>query len=221
MARIPLIKQADARLWRSIPRRRRLLLSIARRRYGTELDATGAIAHHPGVYWPWGLMELANDRRRSVLPGELGHLVEVVAAAEIGCSWCVDFGAALWERKGLDPGVVREAVRWRESTAFGSDERAAFAYAVAVCAQPPAVDDAMVADLRDRFGDAGVVELTYLIALENLRSRFNSALGLSSQGFSSGDVCSLLPASRSSDRSLPGAATPNTVSISPSRTAST
>ena len=49
---------------------------------------------------------------------------------------------------------------------------------------PPEVTDEMVADLRMRFTDAQVVELTAMIALENQRSRTNIALGLTSQGFS-------------------------------------
>jgi hypothetical protein len=33
------------------------------------------------------------------------------------------------------------------------------------------------------------MELTYLIALENLRSRMNLALGITKQGFSSSEAC--------------------------------
>ena len=41
----------------------------------------------------------------------------------------------------------------------------------------------MVAGLRRQLDDAALVELTMMIAVENVRSRFNSALGLTSQGF--------------------------------------
>jgi alkylhydroperoxidase family enzyme len=51
------------------------------------------------------------------------------------------------------------------------------------------VTDEQVADLERRFGRDGVVELTYQIALENLRPRMNSALGITGQGFSSDDAC--------------------------------
>jgi alkylhydroperoxidase family enzyme len=57
---------------------------------------------------------------------------------------------------------------------------------------PPEVTDDMVADLRTRFTDAEVVELTATIALENQRSRTNTALGLTSQGFR--DHCDLATA---------------------------
>ena len=45
------------------------------------------------------------------------------------------------------------------------------------------VTDAMVAGLRGRLDDAALVELTMMVAVENTRSRFNAALGLTSQGF--------------------------------------
>lgn len=169
----------------------RLSLAYGRKRYGTDLDSALAMSHHPGVLFPWALMETAGQKRRSALPEHLPDLVVFVAAVRLGCSWCVDFGASQWEQQQLDPATLREATRWRESDAFDDDTRAAFAYAEAMSGSPDEVDDEVVADLRRRFGDKGVVELTYLVALENMRSRFNLALGLSTQGFSSGDACSL------------------------------
>jgi alkylhydroperoxidase family enzyme len=50
-------------------------------------------------------------------------------------------------------------------------------------ATPPEVTDEMVAGLREDLDDAQLVELTEIISVENLRSRTNSALGLTSQGF--------------------------------------
>ena len=47
----------------------------------------------------------------------------------------------------------------------------------------------LVARLLDALGTPAVVELTQMIALENMRSRCNSAAGLQSQGYS--DVCDL------------------------------
>ena len=62
-------------------------------------------------------------------------------------------------------------------------------YAEAMTATPPAVSDDMAESLRADLGNDGFVELTIIIAVENERSRFNSALGLTSQGFK--DRCEL------------------------------
>jgi AhpD family alkylhydroperoxidase len=193
MARIPLVRLDGTGETRARGMTRLVLLA-GRRWLGREADPVGAAAHNSGILWRTLVSGGVNTRRRSVLPDGLAELVTFVTAVDIGCSWCVDFGASVWERKGLDPQILREAVNWRTSDRFDADQRAAFDYAEAVTAQPPQVDDAMVADLRARFGDAGVVELTYLIAFENLASRFNSSLGLSTQGFSSGDACALAAA---------------------------
>jgi alkylhydroperoxidase family enzyme len=56
---------------------------------------------------------------------------------------------------------------------------------------PPMVEDSHVVRLRAFLDEAQVVELTMTIAIENQRSRFNAALGLSSQGFA--DRCELKP----------------------------
>ena len=51
------------------------------------------------------------------------------------------------------------------------------------------VTDEMVAGLRRQLDDAALVELTMMVAVENSRARFNSALGLTGQGFR--DRCDL------------------------------
>ncbi len=44
-------------------------------------------------------------------------------------------------------------------------------------ATPPAVTDELVAQLREQLSAAQLAELTAIIAVENLRSRINAALG--------------------------------------------
>jgi len=45
------------------------------------------------------------------------------------------------------------------------------------------VTDALHGRLRRHFSEAQIVELTAAIALENFRSKFNTALGIEAQGF--------------------------------------
>src|SRR4051812_19746397 len=90
---------------------------------------------------------------------------------------------------GLDIDRLKEIGDYATSPRYGDDERAAIAYADAMTATPTKATDEQIADLERRFGRDGVVELTYQIALENMRSRMNTALGITEQGFSSGDAC--------------------------------
>jgi alkylhydroperoxidase family enzyme len=53
----------------------------------------------------------------------------------------------------------------------------------------PAVTDELAARLIARLGEPAYVELTAMVAVENLRSRMNSAFGLTGQGFA--DRCAV------------------------------
>jgi alkylhydroperoxidase family enzyme len=45
------------------------------------------------------------------------------------------------------------------------------------------VDDALFARLKDHFDDDAIIELTAIIAYQNMSSKFNAALGVPAQGF--------------------------------------
>ena len=64
-------------------------------------------------------------------------------------------------------------------------------YAEAMSHTPPTVTDELSAGLLDALGAAALVELTAVIALANMYTRSNVALGITSQGFS--DACELKP----------------------------
>jgi len=127
--------------------------------------------------------------RWDALDPTLKSYAQLASAGVIGCSWCLDFGYFLAHHDGLDVAKVREVPRWRESDVFSPLEREVLAYAEAMSTTPLTVTDEMTASLLDQLGAPAVVELTQIVALENMRSRFNSAAGLQAQGYS--DVCEL------------------------------
>ena len=58
---------------------------------------------------------------------------------------------------------------------MNEQERAALAYAEAVTATPPQVDEALKRELKRLFTDETISEMTALIAFQNLSARFNAA----------------------------------------------
>jgi hypothetical protein len=54
---------------------------------------------------------------------------------------------------------------------------------------PADVPDELRADLRAELGDAGVVQLAAIVAVENFLGRFNRGVGIESQGYSEGAAC--------------------------------
>ena len=161
----------------------------AKRRYGEVPEPFAVSAHHRGLLVAGAIHETAVQRASTKLPANVRELAVFWTARTIGCSWCVDFGSMLIRLDGLDVERLKYVDDYATSPLYTDDERAAIAYADAMTTDPHTVTDEQVADLRRRFGDAGVFELTYQIGIENMRARMNTALGITEQGFNSGDAC--------------------------------
>ena len=166
----------------------RLTAWYSRRRFGTVADPAAAMGHNPRVLIGYARFEMAVEKWHRLDP-TLKHLAEMAASVAIGCSWCVDFGYWVATCEGTDPAKMRDVPRWRDSDVYTDLERRVLEYAEAATATPPTVPDELVESLRRDLGEAALVELTMMIAVENQRSRFNSALGLTSQGFT--DRCEI------------------------------
>jgi alkylhydroperoxidase family enzyme len=161
----------------------RLAEWYSRRKFGVMLDPARGLGNHTGVLGAYARYEMAAMRWQRV-GRDLKDLAVMAVATRIGCSWCVDFGQ--WELRmhGIPLEKVRAVPNWRGSAPFTDTERLALEYAEAMSVTPPEVTDELVTRLRTRPDDGQVVELTAMIALENLRSRINTAFGLTGQGFS-------------------------------------
>lgn len=167
----------------------RLLEWYSRRTYGDVLDPGRALAHNMRVLWADLRFEQA-VAKFSALDPVLKELAVMSAAATIGCSWCMDFGYWDGHKLGIATEKLRAVPAWREhAEVFSQTELAVMEYAEAMCQTEPAVTDEMAQRLRTELGERAFVELTFMVGLENLRSRVNSALGLRSQGFA--DRCEI------------------------------
>jgi len=167
----------------------RIMYRIATRRFGQVPEPFAVAAHHRGLMVAGAVHETMIERASTTLPASVRELAVFWTARTVGCSWCVDFGSMLQRLDGLDMERLKDIDSYATSSLFTDDERAAIAYADAVTNDPHAVTGEQIADLRARFGDAGVIELTYQIGVENMRARMNTALGITEQGFNSGDAC--------------------------------
>jgi AhpD family alkylhydroperoxidase len=167
----------------------RVMYRIAKRRFGEVPEPFAVAAHHPRLLVANAVHETLLQSGSKKLPASVRELAVLWTARTVGCSWCVDFGSMLMRLENLDVDRLTSIDDHATSPLFTDDERAAITYANAMTTDPHTVTDEQVADLRKRFGDDGVIELTYQIGVENMRARMYSALGITEQGFSSGDAC--------------------------------
>jgi 4-carboxymuconolactone decarboxylase len=166
----------------------RLVYRLSRRELGRDVDPVAVYAHAPGVLIGYGLFEKATARQRRV-PERLKALAELKAGALVQCEFCSDIGSALGRDAGITEAQLLALPRYRESPEFSPLERLVLDYAAAMSRTPAEVGDELFAAMREHFDERELVELTNVIALENMRARFNCAFDMTPAGFSEGMVC--------------------------------
>jgi len=79
---------------------------------------------------------------------------------------------------GVDPEVLAELPRFRESSLFTDLEKLALEYAEAMSATPARVPEELFRALEVQLSPEQMVELTAAVALENFSARFNQAFDI-------------------------------------------
>lgn len=175
-----------------------------RRKYGAVLDSALLWARAPRLFLGVAILYGMIDRRASPIDPALRSLITVRVSQINHCPFCVDLNSATLLRRGADPEKVRALEHWRESGLFDDRERAALDYAEAMTLSQSGVDDAMMERLKRHFEDDAIVELTGLVAFQNMSSKFNAALGVPAQGFCALSISTSQPSKKENESSHGG-----------------
>lgn len=167
-----------------------LVKMAMRKMVGEVPEGARVLWHQPAVFKD--MMRFGGKTEKwDRLDATLTALASMAAAAEIGCSFCLDLGYFTAHHKGLDEAKAREVPRWRESEVFTPMEREVMEYAVAMCQTPPAVTDELSKSLLEQLGAPALVELAAKVGFMNASARSNVALGIRSQEYAA--ACGLQP----------------------------
>lgn len=156
---------------------------LQRRNYGQVLL--------PGLLWgkvPLLFAAVASlygviNRRRSPINAQLRSLVTVRVSQINHCHFCIDINSmTLAKRCGSEDKVLALA-NWREQSIFSEQERAVLDYAEAMSDNRQRVTDAQVRLLKTWFDERAIIDLTGLVAFQNMSAKFNAALDVPAQGF--------------------------------------
>lgn len=193
MARIRRVTARDAGLGVKLAfffTRRSLARLTGGRQPERMIEPVELYAHAPGLLRAYGGLEQATAKLHR-LDNRIKALAELKAATLTHCEYCIDLGSRIARGWGLSDEELLALPSYRTSPLFSDVEKLVLDYAVGMTRTPVEVSDALFGELRNHFDDAQLVELTHLIALENLRGRFNLALGVGAAGFSEGMVCAV------------------------------
>jgi AhpD family alkylhydroperoxidase len=161
----------------------RLFLANQRRRYGRALEPARLWGRTPWVFAALSLLYGALDRKRSPIEPALRSLITVRVSQINWCAFCIDINSANCLKRGVSEAQLAALPQFEDSDAFDERTKAALAWAEAMTRSDAEVGDALVERVKRHFDDDALIELTALVAFQNMSSKFNAALGVQPQGF--------------------------------------
>jgi AhpD family alkylhydroperoxidase len=192
MARIKPVPSAQAGLRVRIAYHftRRGIRKLTGRETAQMIEPVQVYAHVPVLFRGYAKLEQATARLHR-LDKRLHALAELKAATLTQCGYCIDMGSAISRRWGLTDEEILALPSYQASPLFSELDKLVLGYAVGMSRTPTHVPEELFDRLRQHLDDGQIVELTHHIALENMRGRFNLALGIGPAGFSDGAVCAI------------------------------
>ncbi|MFI7148469.1 carboxymuconolactone decarboxylase family protein [Nonomuraea sp. NPDC050022] len=152
---------------------RELLNDIIGRRGGVG-DMVATMAHSPALLQ--GYLDLSRAMKRVKLPRALSEKISLAVQEWIGCGHCLQAHAEGGRAAGLSESDIALA---RQGTSTDAREAALIALAVRVLAEPSAITDEDVAEVRAHgWSDRIVAEIVGVVALNLLTGAFNLLVGL-------------------------------------------
>ena len=154
-----------------------------KRKYGAILQPGLLWARVPKLFATVAMLYGVLDRKSSPLDPALRSLATVRVSQINWCHFCIDINSAALAKRSGSLEKVEKLAQWKESNLFNEKEKVVLEYTEAVTYSDQQVTDELIDRLKRFFDEDGIVELTGLIAFQNMSSKFNSALDVPPQGF--------------------------------------
>jgi AhpD family alkylhydroperoxidase len=154
-----------------------------KRKYGQILKPALIWARVPRLFAAIAILYGVLDRKSSPIDPVLRSLITVRVSQINGCRFCIDINSAVLAKRTGSMNKVEALEKWQESELLDNKEKVVLEYAEAMTYTDRQADDDLTQRLYQYFNEDEIVELTGLIAFQNLSSKFNSALDLPAQGF--------------------------------------
>jgi len=166
----------------------KIIFWLQKRKYGEVLKSAIIWAKSPKIFlalsWLYGVL----DRNSSPLSASLRSLVIVRISQINGCSSCIDLNTSVLLSRGISKEKALVLQNWRTSELFTNLEKVTLEYAEAVTDSSKKVKNELRSKIQGFFSETELVELTALIAFQNMSTKFNNAFGVEPQGFCSIDM---------------------------------
>ena len=112
------------------------------------------------------------------MPKRLLELAIVTVSKLNKCEYCVANHTPFLIVEGVSAAGVERVLYYRDHPEFDERDKLVVEYAIAAWERPNRIPEALFAQLKTRFSEAQLVELTLRITLCGFFNKFNDALGI-------------------------------------------
>lgn len=163
----------------------RMMFWLQKRKHGSVFLPTKAWGLSPWLYAAFMFFNSVLTRKSSPINPALRALINTYISQLNHCAFCVDLNASFLEKLGITQNKIMSLADYNSSALFNEKEKLALSYAERMTKSSMQVDDDLFQALSRFFNQNGIIELTAMIAFQNLSSKFNAALSIEPQGFCS------------------------------------
>lgn len=161
------------------------LLWLQKRHYGKILNPAKLWGRRPTLFWLVAGFFGYLDRRSSPISPVIRSLVCVRVSQLNDCAFCVDANGMKLAERCDSVEKIKALANWQQSDLFDPQERAVLSYTEAMTITGQRVTNEMLTTLKQWLDEDAIVDLTALVAFQNLSAKFDTALDVPEQGFCS------------------------------------
>lgn len=163
----------------------KFLFKLQHKKYGQVLNSAMIWARCPRIFLALSWLFNAVDHKKSTLAADLRTLIIVRVSQLNGCEFCIDLNSSVLIKRGVSMDKALALKDWSQSDLFSRHEKIVLEYAEAVTRSTQALAEEQRAKINQLFDEKQIVELTALIAFQNMSTKFNNAFAVEPQGFCS------------------------------------
>lgn len=161
----------------------RIILFFQRKKFGFDLNPTKAWGMVPRLMLGMNFFFKLITSKNSKIDVGLRTLISVRISQINNCEFCIDMNSHLFFESKGETEKINQLKTWQESNVYSLKEKVALEYAETITITGRKVSQELQATLLEHFKKEEIIELTAIIAYQNLSSKFNSALDIKPNGF--------------------------------------
>lgn len=163
----------------------RCIFYLQKRKYGEVLNSAKIWAKSPGLFLALSCLYGVLDRKKSPISPALRSIIIVRVSQLNSCNFCIDLNTKVLLSRNVSEEKALALENWTSSDLFTDLEKTVIEYTEAVSDSSKQLEQGLKNKIQGFFSETELVELTALIAFQNMSTKFNNAFGVEPQGFCS------------------------------------